>query len=69
MNPRDIPPYSYGGGFVRASEYKSPYERELENAKQYFGDVYPGHEGLTCQKCGAVVNLGWQHIDWHEAAK
>lgn len=64
MNPK----VNFADRYV-ASNYKSPYERELENAKQYFGDDFPGNDGLTCLKCGAAVNLGWQHIDWHEETK
>jgi len=71
MNPRDITPSDYErGGFVMINpDDKSPFERDLENAKQYFGDDFPGNEGLTCFKCGAAVNLGWRHIAWHEATK
>jgi hypothetical protein len=56
-------------GFVmdRPNDGKSQFDRDLENAEQYFGDDFPGNEGLTCRKCGAAVNLGWQHISWHEA--
>lgn len=46
---------------------KSEFDRDLENAEPYFGKDFPGNPGLTCLKCGAAVNLGWQHIEWHEA--
>lgn len=49
-------------------DVKSEWELQLDHAEQYFGDDFPGNEGLTCLKCGAAVNLGWQHISWHEAA-
>lgn len=43
------------------------FAEDLANAKPYFGDQFPGTDGITCLKCGAVVNLSWVHIDWHEA--
>ena len=45
----------------------STFLEDLAKAKPYFGDDFPGNDGLTCEKCGAVVNLGWVHIAWHEA--
>lgn len=68
MNPRGVTSSTYGRGFVMVEpDVKSQFERDLENAEQYFGYAFPGDEGLTCLKCGAAVNLGWQHIEWHEA--
>lgn len=64
MNPRQFTSSTYSRGVD--PDYKSPFERDLENAKLYFGDDFPGNEGLTCFQCGAVVNLGWRHIAWHE---
>ncbi len=70
MNPRGMSLRAcgtYSPGFaVIEPESKSQFDIEMENAKQYFGEDFPGHAGLTCQKCGAAVNLGWQHIEWHE---
>jgi hypothetical protein len=72
MNPRDFISSRYtreSAGFVMdRPEGKSEFDLDLENAEQYFGHDFPGNEGLTCRKCGASVNLGWQHIAWHEAA-
>lgn len=46
------------------------YERDLENARSYYGEGFNGSmAGLTCEKCGAAVNLAWTHIEWHEATK
>jgi len=69
MNPRDFSSRYYDQGHILADPpAKSEFELELENAKRYFGADFPGNEDLTCIKCGASVNLGWQHIAWHEAA-
>ena len=69
MNPRDFTPSTYSRGFVAFIPAKSQFDLDLENAEQYFGDSFPGNEGLTCRKCGAAVNLGWKHIAWHEESK
>ena len=67
MNPRDFGSSDYARDVVRSGPpAKSPFDLDLENAEQYFGHDFPGNEGLTCQKCGAAVNLGWKHIAWHE---
>jgi len=72
VNPRDfnLPGYGhYSGSLADKPAAKSQFDIDLENAEQYFGYEFPGNEGLTCQKCGAAVNLGWQHIKWHEESK
>ena len=70
MNPRDFPPsYRDEGVIAPMPPARSQFDLDLENAERYFGHDFPGNEGLTCLKCGAAVNLGWQHIAWHEAAK
>ena len=67
MNPRDVTSSTYGRGFVMIEpEAKSDFDRALEEAEDYFGHDFPGNEGLTCIKCGAAVNLGWRHIEWHK---
>jgi hypothetical protein len=63
MNPRGLSIQRFA--YVEP-EQKSQFDVEMDNAKQYFGDYDPGSENLTCQKCGAAVNLGWTHVDWHE---
>jgi len=69
MNPRDFVSSDYTReASVMVKPAMSEFDRALENAEQYFGFDFPGNEGLTCRKCGAAVNLGWQHIAWHEAA-
>ena len=69
MNPKDGLLSDYTRGFVMVQpEGTSEFEIDLENAKPYFGDDFPGNEGLTCLKCGAAVNLGWRHIEWHESS-
>ena len=68
MNPKDGVHSDYERGFVMMQpDSKSQFERYLENAKAYFGDDFPGNTGLSCLKCGAAVNIGWQHITWHES--
>ena len=66
MNPERDNQSERGFRMIRLDD-KSQFERDLENARAYYGDGFPGNEGLTCLKCGAAVNLGWQHITWHEA--
>ena len=69
MNPRDFlsSHYTREASVMIKPAPKSQFSLDLENAEQYFGNDWPGNEGLTCQKCGASVNLGWKHIAWHEA--
>jgi hypothetical protein len=68
MNPRGLTSSNYDRGFAMdAPAGKSEFDLDLENAEEYFGRDFPGNDGLTCQKCGAAVNLGWKHIAWHEA--
>lgn len=45
----------------------STFYEDLERAEPYFGERYYGNGGVTCLKCGAMVGLGWTHIEWHEA--
>lgn len=68
MNPSKATRAEAGFQFIE-TDGKSQFDRDLENAKQYFGMRFPGDEGLTCYKCGAAVNLGWVHIAWHEATR
>jgi hypothetical protein len=69
MNPRDFvsSDYTREASVMVEPAPRSQFDLDLENAEQYYGrDTYPGNGALTCQKCGAVVGLGWQHIEWHE---
>jgi hypothetical protein len=67
MNPDRSRATELGFRMLQLDDGKSEFDRDLEHFKQYFGGDLPGNDGLTCLKCGAAVNLGWQHITWHEA--
>jgi hypothetical protein len=69
MDPKDRYIRETGFVMVQPHDGKSQFELDIENAKPYYGDDFPGNDGLTCLKCGAAVNLGWQHISWHEAGR
>ena len=54
---------------MRGGFQLSEFDQKLTEAEEYFGGHFPGNEGLTCLKCGAAVNHGWTHIEWHKEAR
>lgn len=68
MNPKE---HTSNGWVESLAEepQMSEFDKRLFEAEKYFGADFPGHEGLTCRVCGAAVNLGWTHMDWHEESK